>query len=249
LIAAEASIPKSRRELSGGGRFAVFAGVPPVVRPETMQGRVFTRNGITGDPLAATLSAAFVAAAGLVVLMSHDLGPRTGQMLLHIAAMNVIAPLVAVLVADRLPSAVASTRTLWLAAAAQLVLLWAWHLPSVEKIASASHGGHAVAHLSLALVALVFWGAVMRASDAGRWHAVAALLVTGKLTCLLSALLVFSPRALYGGTPLEGQFEDQQLAGLLMITACPLSYLVAAVVIVARLVGGPAGVERNGLSG
>ena len=33
--------------------------------------------------------------------------------------------------------------------------------------------------------------------------------------------------------------DDQHLAGLLMITACPLSYLVAAVIITVQLIGRP----------
>ena len=73
-----------------------------------------------------------------------------------------------------------------------------------------------------------------------RWHALPALLLTGKLVCLLAALLVFAPRALYGAShqhaALMQPLDDQQLAGLLMIAACPLSYLVAAVVITVQLI-------------
>jgi putative membrane protein len=100
--------------------------------------------------------------------------------------------------------------------------------------------------LALFFSSFVFWSAVICASGLARWHAVAALLLTGKLTCLLSALLVFSPRALYGTGEAVRQLDDQQLAGLFMITACPLSYLVAAVVIVARLI---ASVQHRRTSG
>jgi putative membrane protein len=62
---------------------------------------------------------------------------------------------------------------------------------------------------------------------------VLALLLTGKLTCLLAVLLVFAPRALYPHAALA----DQQFAGLLMLAACPLSYLGAALVITLRIVG------------
>lgn len=63
-----------------------------------------------------------------------------------------------------------------------------------------------------------------------------ALLLTGKLACLLGALLIFAPRELYRlhGLP---SLEDQQLAGLLMITACPLSYVVAGVAMAAQAIG------------
>jgi putative membrane protein len=68
------------------------------------------------------------------------------------------------------------------------------------------------------------------------------LLVTGKLFCLLGALLVFAPRSLYllqnGHEAHFGPItiEDQQLAGLLMLLACPLSYLLAGVVIASRAI-------------
>ena len=74
--------------------------------------------------------------------------------------------------------------------------------------------------------------------DARRWHAIPALLLTGKLVCLLAVLLVFAPRALYGTAHAHGvsALDDQHLAGLLMIAACPLSYLVAAIMITVALV-------------
>jgi putative membrane protein len=60
-------------------------------------------------------------------------------------------------------------------------------------------------------------------------------------------LLTFSPRALYVASSHAGhRLDDQQLAGLLMITACPLSYLVAAVVIVARFVTNPSRLPHRG---
>ena len=42
-----------------------------------------------------------------------------------------------------------------------------------------------------------------------------------------------------GHLPAFRALDDQQLAGLLMITACPLSYLVAAVIITVQLIGRP----------
>jgi putative membrane protein len=68
-----------------------------------------------------------------------------------------------------------------------------------------------------------------------------ALLVSGKLFCLLAVLLVFAPRFFYGahgthshgGMPVD-QLADQHLAGLLMLVVCPLSYVAAAVAIAAQ---------------
>jgi putative membrane protein len=103
--------------------------------------------------------------------------------------------------------------------------------------------GHANLHLamhgSLFLAALWFWSAVVNATLGGQWRAIAALLATSKLFCLLGVLLTFASHPLYpammhhGGVALD-PLADQQLAGLLMLVACPLSYLVAAVVVASK---------------
>jgi putative membrane protein len=69
-----------------------------------------------------------------------------------------------------------------------------------------------------------------------------ALLITGKLFCLLAALLVFSPRVLYPDAlaahrhaPVAADLlSDQHLAGLLMLVLCPLTYVLAGVLIAER---------------
>jgi putative membrane protein len=97
--------------------------------------------------------------------------------------------------------------------------------------------------LSLFASALWFWLAVIADRGAFRWRALFALLMTGKLFCLLGVLLVFAPRLLYGDqatghswhTPVTPHaFADQHLAGLLMLVVCPLTYVLAAVVIAAQ---------------
>jgi putative membrane protein len=71
-----------------------------------------------------------------------------------------------------------------------------------------------------------------------RWHGILGLVVTGKLSCLLAALLVFSPRQLFTEAHHHvGSLDDQQVAGLLMLTACPLSYVVAGAVMAMQLSG------------
>jgi putative membrane protein len=204
-------------------------------QPEMKPARMSNHGLTSRDTLPATAGATAVVTAGIVAFLAHDLGPRSLQMALHIAAMSVAAPLAAALVSKRLPAWVGRYRTLWLSTVVQLALLWAWHAPSVQSATAGAHGSHAAAHAALFVSAFVFWGAIIRLPEARRWQAIAALLLTGKLACLLSALLIFSPRALYPG-PHGADLYDQQLAGLLMITACPLSYLVAAVVLATQLV-------------
>jgi putative membrane protein len=101
-------------------------------------------------------------------------------------------------------------------------------------------------HGVLFLAALSFWFTLLTIAAAARWQTIPALLLTGKLACLLAALLIFAPRTLYEsaahlvhGSGHLPALDDQHLAGLLMITACPLSYLVGAVIITVQLIGRP----------
>lgn len=193
--------------------------------------------------LAALISACAVLVAGIIALALTEPGPLSLQMAQHIFAMNVLGPLVAAarpprLRAGRVPAA-------WFAAGAQLLLLFAWHAPRLQQAAAESAGLHAAMLVALTGSAVLFWGAVLADAAAGRWRALAVLLLTGKLACLLGALLIFAPRDLYGLPGLALPFcatgpstlADQQLAGLLMTTACPLSYLVAGMVLAARMLG------------
>jgi putative membrane protein len=166
------------------------------------------------------------------------------HMAVHIVSMNLAAPLAAMAWrALSVPARPAATHPLALATVFQILLLWGWHAPPVLQAALASPALHWLMQISVFAAALWFWACVFEATGARRWRALFALLVTGKLFCLLGVLLVFAPRALYAldlaghmhgaaGSPLE----DQQLAGLLMIVACPLTYVLAGVVIAARWV-------------
>jgi putative membrane protein len=191
----------------------------------------------------AVLSAGLVFLAGAVTLPLMDLGPISLGMALHILAMNVVAPIAAIPLIGRIGSGAMRPGVLALSAVAQLALLWAWHAPAVQLAAS----GHPAAHFALAallfLAALTFWTVLLALHARQRWRSVVALLLTGKAACLLGGLLIFAPRDLYGIPGLDLVFcstgpsslEDQHLAGLLMITACPLSYVVAGVVVAAQM--------------
>jgi putative membrane protein len=159
------------------------------------------------------------------------------QMIAHILAMNVVAPLAALawLAArsDRRPA-----RALAPATALQIVLLWGWHLPAAMGIAAASAWASGAMLLSLLAAAAWFWWSVFGAPAEARWRALGALLVTGKLFCLLGVLLTFAPRAIYGAhvphTAPGNAVADQQLAGLIMLAACPLTYTLTAVFLAYR---------------
>ncbi len=194
----------------------------------------------------AIASASAVLVAGTAVLLIYDLGHFSAHMMLHIASMNVVAPLLAAWAIARRPTRGLSASWLWVATLLQIVLLWAWHSPAVHSATAQSPALGVALHGVLLLAALLFWCTLLAISAATRWQTIPALLLTGKLACLLAALLIFAPRTLYDSaahlvhaTGHLPALDDQHLAGLLMITACPLSYLVAAVIITVQLIGGP----------
>lgn len=186
-----------------------------------------------------------VALGGFVTTALVDLGPLSLQMLQHLAVMNIAVPLVALYIGRHV-----AANALLPAGFVQLLALWAWHVPAVQQLAASSPIWQFGLLISLAGAAFWFWSAVISAPD---WKGLIAVLLTGKLVCLLGALLIFAPRDLYrlDGLVLAlcstgpSSLADQQLAGLLMITACPLSYLVTGVALAARMLRR---VERGGHS-
>lgn len=200
-------------------------------------------SGVHRD--AFVLSAAFIAVAvAALALMPVEVGlpPLSRHMAGHIALMNVAAPILALALvrgADNVPF---RRWSLAPPTVVQLVLLWLWHVPAALAAAHASPVVHVAMQATLLVSAAWFWTVVLAKADAARWTAIVALLITGKVFCLLGAVLTFAPRSLYalgaghvmahaeGGVALA----DQQLAGLLMLVACPPTYVLAGVVIAAR---------------
>jgi len=195
---------------------------------------------VTKDAYPAMASAGAVFLAGLVLLPLVEFGPISAHMAIHIGLMNAAAPLAAVAALRWLDRVKWQRRALWPVTAAQIVLLWALHAPVVQSLPGVAQGA---AHVLLVGVAIVFWMAILGLPHSERWKGLLPLIVTGKLACLLGVLLIFAPRLLYGhghgAIGLQG-LADQQLAGLLMVTACPLTYLVAAVASFVRLLDDPA---------
>lgn len=184
------------------------------------------------------VGAAVLAIGGAVTVSLVEIGPLSLQMLQHLALMNIVAPVIAVSMC-RIGAPMART-TILAPGLLQLFALWAWHAPASQQLVSVSGIAQAALMAALGVVAIWFWRAVVAAAD---WRALGALLLTGKFACLLGALLIFAPRDLYALPGLvlalcatgPSSLADQQLAGLLMITACPLSYLVTGVALAARM--------------
>lgn len=175
--------------------------------------------------------------------MLYSVGPLSQQMAIHIFLMSVVAPLLA-LAADRRFGDRLPLPKLYPAVIAQLFVLWAWHAPPVLPMGMRSTVLHLTMLASFLVAALWFWLAILSIRDDHRWHAILALLITSKLFCLLGVLLVFAPRVLYPDLPIlhsqggmhqvGATLADQQLAGLLMLVACPATYVLAGIVIAAR---------------
>jgi putative membrane protein len=171
----------------------------------------------------------------------QQLGFLSTHMAQHIILMNVLAPMAALMLRRTL--GLVSSESLTPATVVQIVLIWAWHAPPILPIAVADPLMHTVMMTSLFGSSLWFWCAVVADGRSEGWKAILPLLVTSKLFCLLGVLLVFAPRELFSFRSVHDiqhdylaldVMADQQLAGLMMLVACPATYLLAGVIVSAR---------------
>lgn len=220
---------------------AATAHVPATARPRPDRRKAL---GWTG-------AAAACLAIGWTLLDASP-GPLSRHMIAHVVLMNVVAPLLAlaIVATGRGTVLFASGRSLVAATTVQLALLWAWHAPAAVTFSSQSVSGHALMQASLSGASLWFWLTVIGDRSAFRWRVLFALLLTGKLFCLLGILLVFAPRLLYGQhtadvADVAAGLADQHLAGLTMLIVCPLTYVLAGVVIAAQWLAGLERPERD----
>jgi putative membrane protein len=191
------------------------------------------------DPAPAS---ALVIAAGLAVILPFvTLGHLSQHMVIHIVSMNVLAPLLATGWSLIMPVRSDSGSELWAATALQIITLWVWHLPALHALAATSAAGTLAMHTTLLVAGFWFWLSLIQLRETQQWQGILALLITGKLACLLAALLVFAPRPILTKQShqhfAEYALEDQHLAGLLMIVACPGSYVFAGVLMAIRFIG------------
>ncbi|EIC28370.1 cytochrome c oxidase assembly protein [Methylomicrobium album] len=190
-------------------------------------------------PVTDLMFAELAAVAALIFfVIGHDeiAGAFSHHMIAHIVLMTVVSPLLAGTFGAHLMPVfrMAGLKSLPAAAVLQAVSFFAWHAP--PGLAAGQTGVPVSAMLLFS--SLWFWLAIFDQAGARLWGKVAALLLTGKLFCLYAILLTLAPRALYNeaafGSAAKLDLADQQLAGLVMITACPLTYLLAATVLIYR---------------
>jgi putative membrane protein len=110
--------------------------------------------------------------------------------------------------------------------------LWAWHVPALFDAALDNEAVHALQHASFLGTALLFWWAVIGThSRTASGVALASLFTTMLHTSALGALLTLAASPWYERYSLT----DQQLGGLIMWVPGATAYVIAALVIVARL--------------
>ena len=129
----------------------------------------------------------------------------------------------------------------------QAIALVVWHIPAAFDRAAAHAGLHALQHTIFLAAALSFWWAILGSgqradrSAAAAAVGVIALFCTMIATGALGALLTFAPATwyhAYADLPMPwaaSALEDQQLGGLLMWVPGGTVYLVAALVLMRRV--------------
>lgn len=212
----------------------------PIDGQGTPAGAAANAHADKSHPSSLWLAAAKLLAIGALIIgvLAVRTGMLTAHMAGHIIVMNLAAPAIAWLFRTRLASLAGGAhpaRQLLLATLLQLAIFFLWHSP--PAMAAAMHS----APLGLAMLAILFavavwfWTCIFETVRQDRMEAIAALLVTGKLVCLIAVLLVFAPRLIYPGMAMHtAAMGDQQLAGLLMLSACPLTYVGASIYVIAR---------------
>jgi putative membrane protein len=130
----------------------------------------------------------------------------------------------------------------WLAGAAALV---GWHVPGAFTFALRSEAWHVVEHTCFLGSGLLFWWPVIQpwpsAPTWPRWSILLYLFLAALPCDILSAFLVFCDRVVYTvylSAPRNfgiSALQDQQCAGALMWTCVTIVYLLAAAIVVTRL--------------
>ncbi len=172
-----------------------------------------------------------------------------GHMAVHIVNIGIAAPLGSYALARSWPPPVRRTRP-WIgllmnapvvAASVELVVVWAWHLPALNRWAQASETVFLLEQASIFAVGLLIWApsfAAYHRGDKARLGAgILALLFTSMHMTLLGALLLFAGRPIYSALPVGTESfcglsprADQIVGGTVMVALLGLIYLLAALV-------------------
>jgi putative membrane protein len=129
-----------------------------------------------------------------------------------------------------------------IALALHSLVLWIWHVPAFYNAAVRNEFIHALEHITMFGTAAIFWWMVFqRGRQAGLNYGIGLLMVVGLVLqkTALGALIAFSPNpwyseyatstAAWGLTP----YEDQQLAGAVLMGPGGFVYLIVGVLLFA----------------
>jgi putative membrane protein len=235
---------------------------PLVLIPLTAAAWLYARGSLRFGPREACFAAGMVGLFLALVWPLDVLGELlfSAHMAQHVVLMNVAAPLlvlgapVAAMLRAMPPGARRALAQLgagrrWRAAWHTLVglsaatllqqlALWIWHTPRGVAAALSNDAVHVAMHVTLLAAALLFWTAVLRPRSGHYWGAIAALVVTLKVSGAITIVLLLQSGSLFaaygasaaafGLTPAE----DEQIGWGLMMALGSLSYLASAVALV-----------------
>lgn len=174
-------------------------------------------------------------------LLSAWRGSFAAHMLAHMGVVAIAAPLIAIGISDKMPSARPSIPLI--ASLAELIVVWGWHAPAARLWAETSVFATILEQATFLAAGLFLWlTAVAPAATPARDAAGAlALLLTSIHMTLLGALLSLASRPLYGvgdvtcfGLVLEAG-QDQALGGVVMLMIGAIVYLAGGVFLLSRL--------------
>lgn len=152
------------------------------------------------------------------------------HMLRHMGIVAIAAPLLAIGFGDRLAP---FAPPVVIGAAAEFIVVWAWHLPAAHAFAYLSGAGFVLEQAVFLFVGLLVWVGAFQPGKA--LQGAGGLLLTSMHMTLLGALLILAPRDLYaamcGWAP---NLSAQQTGGLLMLAIGAPVYLVAGLLLVRR---------------
>jgi putative membrane protein len=162
------------------------------------------------------------------------------HMTMHMGVVGLGAPLIAIGIAARLGKNSALARSPILpifAGALDLVVIWAWHAPTLHHLARSEPLVLAIEQASFGIVALVLW----TASFCGPALAGAiSLFFTSMHMTLLGTLLSLATQPIFpqhgvGHSRGFSVLVDQQLGGVIMLGAGGAVYLIGGLVLVQRV--------------
>ena len=182
------------------------------------------------------MRAALLGAGGAVVLLAWfwpaaaPLWPFADHMVRHMGVVAVAAPLLAL----GLRGVALPPFPPLLATVVEFAAVWGWHLPAAHAAAQTSAAAFAAEQASFLGAGLALWLAVLHP---GRQLAGAGgMLLTSMHMTRLGALLILAQRPLYPSAICGGP-ADQQLGGMIMLGLGTPIYLLAGLILTARVLG------------